>query len=140
MAPGPGWTLSWCAVLHGMNPPLPPVRRSPVLGAIHENARQTGLEQVQHRDDRADHDANDEHHSDEQNQQLGSRIDIPTEMPMPPTVLVTELHNGTLILQGRPDGPRVWLEPDEALPLRRALARAFGSPDLVSSSGQGEAP
>jgi hypothetical protein len=123
-----------------MDPPLPPVRRSPVLGAIHENARQTGLEQVQHRDDRADHDANDEHHSDEQNQQLGSRIDIPTEMPMPPTVLVTELHNGTLILQGRPDGPRVWLEPDEALPLRRALARAFGSPDLVSSSGQGEAP
>lgn len=112
-----------------------------------EDARQTGLEQVQHQDERAAHDTNDEHHGDEQarqDQQLGGRIDgridIPPRMLMPPTVLVTELDNGTLILQGRPDGPRVWLNPDEAAPLRRALARAFGSPDLVSSSGQGEAP
>ena len=102
---------------------------------------------MQHQNDRADHDANDEHHGDgqaRQDQQLGGRIggtiDIPPRMLMPPTVLVTALDDGALILQGRPDGPRVWLEPDEAAPLRRALARAFGSPDLVSSSGQGEAP
>lgn len=106
-----------------------------------------GFEQVQHQDERAAHDTNDEHHGDgqaRQDQQLDgridSRIDIPPGMLMPPTVLVTELDNGALILQGRPDGPRVWLNPDEAAPLRRALARAFGSPDLVSSSGQGEAP
>jgi hypothetical protein len=59
---------------------------------------------------------------------------------MPPTVVVTELDNGTLILQGRPDGPRMSLKPDEAVPLRLALAMAFGSPDLTPSSGQGEAP
>jgi hypothetical protein len=43
---------------------------------------------------------------------------------MPPTVLMTELDNGTLILQGRPDGPRVSLSPADAVPLRRELAIA----------------
>lgn len=59
---------------------------------------------------------------------------------VPPTVLVTELDNGTLILQGRPDGPRVSLKPDEAVPLKRTLARAFSSPDRPPSSRPGEAP
>jgi hypothetical protein len=101
-----------------------------------------GFEQVQHQDERAAHDANDEHHGDElarQDQQLGGRIDIPPGMLMPPTVLVTELDNGTLILQGRPDGPRVWLEPDEAAPLKRELAAAFDRFELAAAgSDQGE--
>ncbi len=46
---------------------------------------------------------------------------------VPPTVLMTELDNGTLILQGRPDGPRVSLNPADTMPLRYELARAFGS-------------
>ena len=49
---------------------------------------------------------------------------------VPPTVLVTELDNGTLILQGRPDGPRVWLSPNEAVPLKRELEAAFGRTKL----------
>jgi hypothetical protein len=58
----------------------------------------------------------------------------------PPTVLITELDNGTLILQGRPDGPRVWLNPDEAVPLKRELAAAFGRNELaVAGDDQGEA-
>jgi hypothetical protein len=100
---------------------------------------------VPHQDHRADHDANDEHHGDEQDQQLGARIggriDIPPGMLMPPTVLVTELDNGALIVQGRPDGPRVWLEPDEAAPLKRELAAAFDRFELAAAgSDQGEAP
>jgi hypothetical protein len=46
-------------------------------------------------------------------------------VPIPPTVLVTEMDNGTLVLQGRPDGPRVHLSPKDAVPLRRELAAAF---------------
>ncbi len=46
--------------------------------------------------------------------------------PVPPTVLVTELNNGTLIIQARPDGLRVRLGPTDAVPLKRELAAAFG--------------
>lgn len=92
-----------------------------------------GLEQVQHQDDRADHDANDERPGDGQAQQPDIRISIRPKMAVPPTVLVTELDNGTLILQGRPDGPRVWLEPDDAAPLKRELAAAFDRFELVAT-------
>lgn len=44
---------------------------------------------------------------------------------VPPTILVTELDNGALVLQGRPDGPRVRLSSADAIPLRRELAAAF---------------
>lgn len=49
---------------------------------------------------------------------------------VPPTALVTELDNGTLILQGRPNGPRVWLRPNEAIPLKRELKAAFEHTEL----------
>ncbi len=55
---------------------------------------------------------------------------------MPPTVLVTEMDNGALILQGRPDGPRVHLSRADALPLRRELAAALGSTERALSSGK----
>lgn len=58
---------------------------------------------------------------------------------VPPTVLVTELDNGRLILQGRPDGPRMYLSPADAVPLRRELAVAFRSTDLELCGDQGEA-
>jgi len=54
---------------------------------------------------------------------------------MPSTVLITEMDNGALILQGRPDGPRVYLSRANALPLRRELAAAFGSTERALSSG-----
>jgi hypothetical protein len=57
-------------------------------------------------------------------------VQHPARWTMPPTVLVTGLDNDTLILQGRPDGPRRYLSPEDAVPLRRELARAIGSPDL----------
>lgn len=56
---------------------------------------------------------------------------------MPPTVLVTELDNGTLVLQGRPDGPRRYLGPAEAVPLRRELARAFETGDVRCAGDEG---
>jgi hypothetical protein len=49
---------------------------------------------------------------------------------VPSTVLVTALDNGTLVLQGRPDGPRVYLSPADAAPLTRELAVAFGGVEV----------
>ena len=56
---------------------------------------------------------------------------------MPPTVLLTELDNGTLVLQGRPDGPRVRLSSADAVPLKRELAAAL---ERTTADDQGEAP
>ena len=88
---------------------------------------------MQHQDDRADHNANNERRDDGQAQQPDIRTSIRPKMAVPPTVLVTELDSGTLILQGRPDGPRVWLEPDDAAPLKQELAAAFDRFELAAT-------
>lgn len=56
------------------------------------------------------------------------------KVSMPSTVLITALDNGTLILQGRPDGPRVYLSQADAVSLRRELAQAFGSAEVIRST------
>lgn len=82
----------------------------------------------------------DERHGDGQDhRQLDIGRSIRPGVSMPPTVLITELDNGSLILQGRPDGPRAHLSPDDAVPLRQELARAFSRIDLTPCDGQGEA-
>lgn len=66
-------------------------------------------------------------------QQPTTQHGIRPYMTVPPTVLVTELDNGTLILQERPDGPRAWLSPADAVPLKRELAAAFGRTVLTAA-------
>lgn len=65
---------------------------------------------------------------------LGIGRSIRSGVSMPPTVLVTEMDNGALILQGRPDERRVYLSRADAVALRRELARAFGSADVRCAS------
>jgi hypothetical protein len=61
-------------------------------------------------------------------------------LTLPPTLLFTELDNGALVVQGRPDGPRVWLSPADAVPLKRELAAALGRTKLTAiGDDQGEA-
>ena len=61
---------------------------------------------------------------------------IQPDVTVPPTVLVTALDNGTLVLQGRPDGPRTYLNPADAVLLRRELAAAFGRTEAGSRDQQ----
>lgn len=75
---------------------------------------------------------------DHNRDQLGVGGTSGTGMAVPPTVLVPAMDNGTLILQGRPDGPRVSLTPGQALTLRRELATAFGSAERRRGDGQGD--
>lgn len=58
---------------------------------------------------------------------------------IPPTVLVTQLDTGELVLQGRPDGPRAYLSPADAMPLKQQLAAAFERAEQVAQRDQGEA-
>jgi hypothetical protein len=74
---------------------------------------------------------------DADGQVLGDGIRPSTALP--PTLLVTELDTGELVVQGRPAGPRVRLSPDDALPLRWELAAAFERAEQVVPSNDGDA-
>ncbi|MDQ2883715.1 MAG: hypothetical protein M3Y48_21795 [Actinomycetota bacterium] len=79
--------------------------------------------------------------TDKQRHGIGqsAEVGIAPSTAVPPTVLVTELDNGALLLQGRPDGPRTYLSPaDDALALRRELAAAFRRSELSVRGGQDE--
>lgn len=133
---------SWRGVLHHRTwPPIAPVRRSPVLGAIQLERLVDGLKsKVQNEGDRADQDADNPRRGDGQDQQphsIGHSIRPSTAVP--PTVLVFDMGGGSLFLEGWRDGPSAYLCPADAVPLRRELARSFGSPDSTPSDGQGEA-
>ena len=69
--------------------------------------------------DCAGRDIDNQHHGN------GQAHDTERSITVPPAVLLTELDNGTLILQGRPDGPRAYLNRAAAIPLRREPAAAF---------------
>lgn len=58
---------------------------------------------------------------------------------VPSTVLVSDMGDGSLLLEGSQDGPSAYLSPADAVPFKRQLAAAFGNPDLTPSRSQGEA-
>jgi hypothetical protein len=81
---------------------------------------------VEHEGYRPHQSTDDECHGGGQDyQQLGIGRSLQLGTAMPPSVLLTELDNGTLVLQGRPDGPRVRLSLTDAVPLKRELAAAL---------------
>lgn len=88
------------------------------------------------------HRGTDERHGDcQDHQQLGTGRSVRPVTAMPPTVLLTQLDSGALVIQGRPDGPRVRLSPADSLPLKQELAVAFERIELlVAGDNQGEAP
>ena len=57
--------------------------------------------------------------------------------PVPATVLVAEMADGSLLLHGWQDGTNAYLCPQDAEPLRQALAAAFGTQDALAG-GPGE--
>jgi hypothetical protein len=96
---------------------------------------------VQHESNHVGLDTDEQCHGNGQADQLqrGVGRSIRPRTTVPPTVLMTELDTGTLILQGRPDGPRVHLCPAEAVPLRRELAAAFRRTQLELRGDQDDA-
>lgn len=68
-------------------------------------------------------------HGDGHSEQTPSGIgcSIRPGTAVPPTVLVADMGDGSLLLEGWRDGPSAYLSVADAIPLRRELARAFGS-------------
>lgn len=64
--------------------------------------------------------------------QGGIGYSIRPAVAVPPTVLVADMGNGTMLLQGWQSGPSAYVCAADAGPLREALAVAFGS-DLAST-------
>lgn len=67
----------------------------------------------------------------------GTGRSIRPGMAVPSRVLVSDMGDGSLLIEGWRDGPSAYLSPADALPFRRQLAVAFGSPHLTPSGGQG---
>jgi hypothetical protein len=97
---------------------------------------------MHHQANRAGQDTEEIHHgdgNDHDRQQLGIGGNIGSGRAVPPTVPVTETDTGALIVQGRPNRPRVYLTPGEAATLRGELAIVFGSAERALRDGQEEA-
>lgn len=92
------------------------------------------------RDNRAGQDTENTRHGDDHdhNREQHGAGTSGSGIAVPPTVLVTAMDNGALILQGKPDGPRVSLLPGQALVLRRELATAFGSVERRPGDSRGD--
>ncbi|MGH3927819.1 MAG: hypothetical protein ACRDTT_33965, partial [Pseudonocardiaceae bacterium] len=70
---------------------------------------------------------------------FGNRRSIRPGTAVPSTVLVSDMGDGSLLLEGWRDGPSAYLSPADAVPFRRQLAAAFGNPNLTSSGSRSEA-
>lgn len=81
------------------------------------------------------------HSGDDSSEQTFSRNvrSIRPGTAVPSTVLVSDMGDGSLLLEGWRDGPSAYLSPADAMPFRRQLAAAFRSPDVTLSGGQGRA-
>lgn len=64
----------------------------------------------------------------------GKKRSIRPGTSVPSTALVSDMCDGSLLLEGWRDGPSAYLSPADALPFRRTLAAAFGSPDLTPNN------
>ncbi|MGH3545530.1 MAG: hypothetical protein ACRDPW_06355 [Mycobacteriales bacterium] len=73
---------------------------------------------------------------DELPARLGIGRSIRPGTVVPPTVLVSNMGSGALYLGGWQQGPSAYLTPEDATPLRRELARAFGSEDRAAQDDQ----
>src|SRR5262249_34478146 len=141
MAPGPGCTLGWCPS-HGTAPdPAAAAPGVPGLGVPstmtpHREAYRACTTRATRQPrtpttcpvgcrDHGQH-------------AIGHGIRPATAVPL--TVLVAEMLNGSLLLHGWRDGPTAYLCPEDAAPLKRELATAFGSPELILRADDGVAP
>jgi hypothetical protein len=81
------------------------------------------------------------HRGDDNSEQTssGAGRSIRPGTAVPRSVLVSDMGEGSLLLEAWREGPSAYLSPADAALLRRALAATFGSPDLTPSGNQGRA-
>lgn len=98
---------------------------------------------VEHEGDQLHQRTDNQRHGDgHDHQQHGIGRSIRRDTVTPPTVLVTDMGDESLLLdqlEGWRDGPNTHPSRADAGPLWRKLATAFGATDPSSISAQGEA-
>lgn len=68
-----------------------------------------------------------------------TRRSICPNTAVPRSVLVSDMGDGSLLLEGWRDGPNAYLSPADAVPFKRQLAAAFGSSDRRPGHNQDQA-
>jgi hypothetical protein len=89
---------------------------------------------MQHEGGPGGRDTNHQRHS---TRQPGIEHSIRPDTAVPPTVLIADMCDGSLFLQGWREGPNAYLTSSDDIPLRRELA-AFGTPKLPLLGDPGE--
>jgi hypothetical protein len=110
---------------------------SPVLGAVHKRLPTEGLGNVHHEGGLAGPPIDDQTTAPISHRSWASGAASGLDTAVPDTVLVAEMSDGSLLLQGWRDGPSVYLCPVDAAPLRRELAAAFVSAELTLRAEEG---
>lgn len=104
-----------------------------------KDTTQTGIRDVYHQGNQAGQGTDAVPHGENHDRgqhAIGHSIRPATAVPL--TVLVAEMLNGSLLLTGWRDGPTAYLCPEDAAPLKRELAAAFGSTALTPRADDGE--
>ena len=118
--------------------PLPGCPRSWVPSK--EDTTQTGRADVHHQGNLAGQGTDDGHHGADQSRQChGIGRSIRPGTTVPSTVLVADMCDGGLFLQGWRDGPSAYLSASDASALRCELAAAFGRTELAQCRDPSEA-
>jgi hypothetical protein len=94
---------------------------------------------MQHEGGLGGQDTNHQGHSNCQPLQLGIGRSIRPGNAVPPAVLIADMCDGELFLHGLREAPSAYLTSSDAMPLRCALAAAFGSTALTRCGDPGEA-
>lgn len=93
---------------------------------------------MHHEGGRAGQDTDHQPHGTGRPTRLGIGRSLRPGTGVPARVLVADMGDGSLFLQGWRDGPSAHLSPADAVPLRRELAAALGSPELTGRGERGE--
>jgi hypothetical protein len=144
LSPGPRAGLNAelvCVVRHGTNPPASTERGVPRSWVPSTSADlvRGGYKDVQHADSEPSQSFawfRCSGGTGEPSSGTGRTIRPGTDVPR--SVLVSDMDDGSLLLEAWRDGPSAYLSPADAVPLRRQLAAAFGGPSLIPSGSQGE--
>jgi hypothetical protein len=94
---------------------------------------------MRNEDGRAGRDTDEERHGTGRSARLGIGRSLRPGTGVPLRVLVADMGDGSLFLQGWRDGPSAHLSPADAVPLRRELAAAFDGTELAVRGDRGEA-
>jgi hypothetical protein len=128
-------------VSHAGVPPTPlPPAGAPGPGCRQGRPHTDGHTDVYHQRNQVGQGTNDVRHGDDQDQgQHGIGRSIRPGTAVPPTVLIADMCDGGLFLEGWRDGPNAYLTASDAMPLRCELAATFGSNALAGCGDPGEA-